>query len=103
MNNRLIVRFIFFALGSGGALIVFAIINLVAAHFLSDCGIMAVLGLAGCADDIVRVGFPLVVWEEGGFAYRANFSLLALAADVAIAVGVSAIVGLACQWVAGRR
>ena len=100
--NRLLKRFLFFTLGFFGALAVFAIINLVAAHFQSDCGIMAVLGRSGCADDIVRAGFPLLVLERGGFAYRDNFDLAAFVIDALIALGVSGVAGLACARMFGR-
>ena len=37
-------------------------------------------------------GFPPVFWEEGGFAYRSNFSLPALLVDLAIDVGAGIII-----------
>ena len=43
-------------------------------------------GLPGVQDGIRRLGFPLVIWEEGGFAYRQTFSFVALMTDIALAV-----------------
>jgi|CXWL01.1.fsa_nt_gi hypothetical protein len=103
MNNRLILRLIFFILGFVGTLVACALVNLAAAHFQSDCGLPAVIGISGCSDDIVRLGFPLLFWEQGGFAYRADFNVAALAMDSLIALGVSGVVGLACGWVVGNR
>lgn len=82
-----------FVLGFAVTLLVFLIINVIAIQVRSDCGIMGALGMAGCADDISRAGFPLLVWERGGFAYRDTFDAIALLIDVAIAFGVSALAG----------
>jgi hypothetical protein len=103
MNNRLLLRFIFFMPGFFGILVVCALVNLAVAHFQSDCGLPAVLGASGCEDDIVRLGFPLSFWEQGGFADRAEFNPAAFAVDVLIALGVSGSLGLACGWVVGKR
>ena len=103
MNNRLLLRLIFFVLGFVGMLAACALVNLAAAHFQSDCGLPAVIGISGCSDDIVRLGFPLLFWEQGGFAYRAEFNPAALAVDVLIVLGVSSVVGAGCGWVVGRR
>ena len=86
-----------FLLGFAAGLIVFAGLNLLAAHLRSDCGLPAVLGMAHCADDIRRAGFPFVLWEEGGFAFRHIFSPTLLAADVSLALAVSAAAGWAAQ------
>ena len=46
-------------------------------------------------DDGIRgVGFPFLVWEEGGFAYRNHFSHAALWGDIAVAVCASAAAGV---------
>ncbi len=103
MNNRLILRLTVFVLGFVGMLAACAFANLAAAHFQSDCGLPAVFGVSGCADDIVRVGFPLLFWEKGGFDYHADFNPAALAVDVLIALGVSGGLGLACGWAVGKR
>lgn len=86
-----------FALGFSAGLLLFALLNLLAAHVRSDCGILAVLRMANCADDIIRIGFPWVVFEEGGFAYRNLFSALALTADVVVALAVSLALGFVSQ------
>ena len=83
-----------FAAGFAIGLLVFVLLNLLAAHFRSDCGLTAVLGMARCSDDIRRAGFPLLVWEEGGFAYRSSFNPGALLIDLLIGLGVGVASGL---------
>ena len=75
--------------------------TVVIAHFQSDCGIIGVLGLAGCSDDTNRVGFPLVIWEEGGFAYHESFNPGALLVDLIVLVVASTIAGLIYQHYKG--
>ncbi|MBI3761096.1 MAG: hypothetical protein HY260_04450 [Chloroflexi bacterium] len=87
-----------YTIGFFACLLLFVILNLLAVQVQSDCGLLGALGMAGCADDISRAGFPLLVWEQGGFAYRSNFSLPVLITDVVIALGVSAAAG----WAAGK-
>ena len=82
-------RFRSFVTGFGGTLLLFIVINLILAHLRSDCGLLGVLKLAGCADDISRAGFPLQVWQEGGYAYRHSFDVTALLFDLIIALGLS--------------
>ena len=48
------------------ALLLFLVLNLIVASVRSDCGLPAVLGMSGCADDIVRV--------EGAFGQFAGAS-----------------------------
>jgi len=98
MKNILI-----FVLGFALTFIIFLAINVLAIQLMSDCGIMGALGMAGCADDISRAGFPLLVWERGGFAYRDNFNAVALLVDVGLAFGVSLVVGLVSQWLWAKR
>ena len=86
--------------GFVGALVIFLVVTLVAVHVQSDCGIAGVFGVAGCADDIRRVGFSWVVWEEGGFEYRNVFDPVALLLDVD--VGLSSA-SLEVSWRSGRR
>jgi hypothetical protein len=93
-----------FLIGAGAGLALFLALTLIAAHLSSDCGIAAVLGAlrlmpSYCSDDIIRVGFPLVVWEEGGFAYHTSISTGALAVDLALA----AASGLLGGWLFQRR
>ncbi len=82
------------------ALLLFAGVNLLWAHARSDCGLPALLGSSGCADDTRsgRAGFPLQFWEEGGFAFRRVFSLPALIADVGLGLALAAAAG----WAAAR-
>ena len=51
-----------------------------------------------CADDITRAGWPLQFYEEGGFAYRSEFSLSSLLINVGLGVGASAIAGWLYAW-----
>jgi len=102
------VRFRAFALGAASAASLFIVLNIAAAHLRSDCGIRAVIGIwasgwSYCADDIKRVGFPFLVLEQGGFAYRSSFDLAALVLDVVVAIGISLAVGVICQLVFARR
>ena len=79
-------------------LLVFILANLIAAHLLSDCGLPALLGADACADDISRAGFPLVFFEQGGFAYRSIFNLPYLFLDIFIGLGFAAICGFLARW-----
>ena len=83
-----------------GGLILFILLNLAVAHVRSDCGLAAVFGVSGCADDIVRIGFPFQVIERGGFIARNTFDSMALAGDALVAIAVSAAAGM---LVARRR
>ena len=87
-----------FWLGFGLSLLAFLLVNLLVAHFRSDCGLPAVLGASVCADDIRRAGWPLLFMEQGGFIGLSLFSTTALLADIIIALVISAAVG----WVAAR-
>lgn len=80
-------------------LLLFLTINLIAAHFASDCGLPAVFGRDACADDIARAGWPLPFYEEGGFAYRSNFNGPFLFINVVIGFVFSSVVG----WYSARR
>jgi hypothetical protein len=60
----------------------FVAVNLLAAHFMSDCGLPAVFGLNICYDDIVRLGWPFQFYEDGGFAYHTFFDNSMLIADL---------------------
>jgi hypothetical protein len=91
-----------FTLGFVGGVVLFGLLNLLAAHLRSDCGLPAVFGLSACADDIRRAGFPWLFWEEGGFAYRSNFYLTPFLADIALALIVSLLLGLGLQRWAAR-
>jgi hypothetical protein len=82
-----------FLTGSLLGLAAFLILNLLAAHLLSDCGLSSVFGMDACADDIARAGFPLVFFEEGGFAFRHIFNLPYLLLDVLIGIGIGVLGG----------
>src|SRR5690242_6921832 len=83
-----------FFTGFLAGLLLFLLANIVAAHLLSDCGLPAILGTSGCADDIIRMGLPLQFFEEGGFAFRHNFNVLYLLVDIAIGFGFAWVCGL---------
>lgn len=72
---------------------IFILLNILAAHLLSDCGLPALLGLSACADDISRAGFPFVFFEQGGFAYRSIFNFPIFILDLVIGFGVAGITG----------
>lgn len=79
-------------------LLVFILANLFAAHLLSDCGLPALLGADSCDDDISRAGFPLVFFEQGGFAYRSIFNLPNLALDIFIGLDFAILCGFIARW-----
>ena len=72
---------------------IFILLNLLAAHLFSDCGLPALFGLAACSDDISRAGFPFVFFEQGGFAYRSNFNFPIFILDLVIGVGIATMTG----------
>ena len=92
MSKRFFIGFI-------SGLLIFSAINLVAAHLSSDCGLPAVLGRDGCADDITRAGWPLQFYEDGGFAYRHEFNAFFLLINLGLGLGVS----LAAGWLWARQ
>ena len=79
-------------------LLAFILINILAAHLLSDCGLPAVIGADFCADDIARAGFPLVFYESGGFDGRNIFNPSFLLMDIFIGVGVAIFGGVVMLW-----
>ena len=87
-----------FVIAFAAGLVLFAGLNLLWAHLRSDCGLPALLGTSGCADDIRRAGFPFLFYESGGFDYRNLFSAGALAADI----GLGLLLALAMGWAAER-
>ena len=84
-------------------LLIFILANIFAAHLLSDCGLPAILGADSCADDIARAGFPLIFFEEGGFAYRSIFNLLYLLFDIFIGLDFAALSGFIARWLEKRK
>lgn len=92
MSRKFIIGFI-------SGLLIFGAINLMAAHRASDCGLPAVFGRDACADDITRAGWPLQFYEEGGFAYRSEFSMTSLLINLGIGLGASLVTG----WLFAQR
>ena len=85
-------------IGFAMGLLTFILINSVAAYLAADCGLVAVFGRDSCADDIVRVGWLLLFYEEGGFDYRRSFDLPALLFNLGIAVTFAFVLG----WFSSR-
>lgn len=81
----------------------FAITQIVSLHLRSDGGIVAALDLDSMADNIKAAGFPFLMWEEGGFAYRKHFSPLGLAGNVVVAAAAGASVAIIINARHGRR
>jgi hypothetical protein len=79
-------------------LLLFILVNILAAHLLSDCGLPALLGTDFCADDIARAGFPLIFFEEGGFAFRSIFNLPYLLLDIFIGLDFATLCGFIARW-----
>jgi hypothetical protein len=79
-------------------LFIFILVNILAAHLLSDCGLPAILGTDSCADDIVRAGFPLIFFEEGGFAFHSIFNLPYLLLDIFIGLDFATLCGFIARW-----
>ena len=75
-----------FMIGFGIGLLIFLAINLLFAQLRSDCGLLAIFGRDGCADDIARAGWPLQFYEDGGFAYRHNFNAVFLVVNLGIGI-----------------
>jgi hypothetical protein len=59
-------------------------------------------GASHCADHIIRVGFPLVFLEEGGFAFRHNFNGFHLLVDILTAFGLATFSGILTRWYSGE-
>jgi hypothetical protein len=75
-------------------LLLFIALNLLVAHVRSDCGLAAVLGRSGCADDIVRAGFPIQFVERGGLIGRDVFDTTTLVLDIIVGIGAAIAAGL---------
>ena len=88
-----------FAIGFILGLLLFLAINLTSAHLSSDCGLIAVFGRDSCADNIVRAGWPLGFYEEGGFDSRFFFSTGTLGLDLVIGILFASTTG----WLFARR
>ena len=88
-----------FAIGFDIGLFLFITINLISAHLSSDCGLPTVFGRDSCTDDITRAGWPLLFYEDGGFAYQHSFNSVQLLLDL----GVGIIFSLAFGWLFSRN
>lgn len=91
-RRRAITRFAFAFLG---VFFAFGVANVISYYVRTD--------MPGANDAIRRAGFPFLVWEEGGFAYRYHFSHAALWANIAVAVCLSAVVGVLVRRITGHR
>jgi hypothetical protein len=87
-----------FAIGFFIGFDLFIAINLLTAQSMSDCGLPAVFGFSVCADDIVRMGWPFLFRETGGFAFHEHFSGANLALDIIIGVVFAGAIGLWWAW-----
>jgi hypothetical protein len=67
-------------------LVIFVVLNLLAAHLMSDCGLPAVLRMDACNDDTTRLGWPMKFYEEGGIAFHSFFSASTLGGDIVAGV-----------------
>ena len=56
-----------FMMGFVIVLLIFIAINLLSAHLRSDCGLPAVFGRDGCADDIARAGLAAPILRRWRF------------------------------------
>ena len=88
-----------FIIGFGIGLFIFIAINLLSAHFTSDCGLLAVFERDACADDIARAGWPIAFYERGGFDYRFRFEPPILFIDLAMGVAFASGLG----WLMTRK
>jgi len=73
---------------------IFILLNILATHLSSDCGLPALFGLSACADDVSRAGFPFVFFEQGGIAYHVTFNLPFLILDLIIGIGIAVFIGI---------
>jgi hypothetical protein len=89
----------YFATGFVIGLILFLVINLLAAHLASDCGLATFSPTSACADGIARLGWPLQFYESGGFMYTQSFNALYLAIDIGLGLLLASLAG----WILFRR
>lgn len=89
--------------GALAGLLIVIILNSLAAHLLSDCGLPALLGLFSCPDSISRIGFPFVFLEQGGLAYHNNLKLPYLLLDLFINLDIVFFTGYMTMYWARKR
>jgi ABC-type antimicrobial peptide transport system permease subunit len=82
-----------FAIGFLIGAVLYIALNLLSAHLMSDCGLPAVFGISGCADDVVRAGFPFPFYERGGFDFRNIFNLPVLLLDLLFGLALAVLGG----------
>jgi hypothetical protein len=75
----------------GGVLLLFVSANVILFFVRSDP--------VGTNDGIRAAGFPLLIWEAGGFSYRQHFSWAALGADLLIAISCGALAAIVSRKV----
>jgi len=75
--------------------IVFIVINAISFCVLSDGH-----GVTQVHDGIVRVGWPLLIFEEGGFIWRREFYLTAAFVDLVFAACIAVIFHLGWAFLA---
>jgi len=74
----------------------FLVANLLSIHIRSDAGLFEAIGLTNSfMDDIRRIGFPFVFFEEGGFVHRRVVRFLALFLDLSIGFVIALSAALA--------
>jgi hypothetical protein len=79
------------------AVIGLAILANAASYFLLSDG----YGVAKGNDQIIRFGFPFLVYEKGGFAFRDRFYWPAAAKNVAVAIAFAS--AITCVWYVSTR
>jgi hypothetical protein len=86
MNHRvkLFVRVL------AATIILFIVISLTSFFALADGH-----GVVRWIDGITRVGWPMLMYEEGGYVHRQNFYLKAAIVDL----GVAALIAIIAVWV----
>ena len=75
-------------------ILAFGVANAISYYVRSDA--------IGAEDAIRRAGFPFLVWEEGGVAYRYHFSHGALCGDIIVAVCVGIMAAILASRIKRR-
>ncbi|MGE5375877.1 MAG: hypothetical protein ACM3XO_12540 [Bacteroidota bacterium] len=88
-----------FLIGLIAGLLLFLVVNLLAAHLASDCGLATFSPGSACADGIARLGWPLPFYKSGGFMYQQSFNALYLAIDMAAGILAAILLG----WLFSQR
>src|SRR5437588_8739081 len=80
------------------AMVIFVLINTASFFLLSDGH-----GVVKVYDGMSRIGWPFVMFEQGGFSYRREFHLKPAIADLAIAVCLGAIFAIGRHFFARKE